>query len=233
MEARKLAYLKAIGIPTWTERATSAALPAEKEVLSEVNQLAQSHPEDEKIASQWARLRQQVASCEACVLHQSRTQTVFGVGNTRARVVIIGEAPGQEEDRRGEPFVGRAGKLLDKMLAAVGFSREEVFIMNILKCRPPQNRDPRPEEMSACSGYLNAQLTLLQPKLLLAVGRIAAHHLLSCDTVLRRLRGKWHRHSSGLPLLVTYHPAYLLRNPRDKPKSYEDLLMVLTQLQKP
>lgn len=165
-----------------------------------------------------------VAQCTLCELSQSRTQTVFGVGTDRPSVMIIGEAPGRDEDLQGEPFVGRAGQLLSKMLLAIGLQREQVYITNILKCRPPNNRDPKPEEMQQCAGYLLRQIELLQPKVLLAAGRISAQNLLQVSTPVGKLRGSWHTHeASGLPMLVTYHPAYLLRNPREKVKSWEDL----------
>jgi DNA polymerase len=149
---------------------------------------------------------------------------VFGVGNTQAEWLIIGEAPGAEEDRQGEPFVGRAGQLLNAMLLAIGLPRETVFIANVLKCRPPGNRDPRPEEVSNCLPFLSQQIALLKPKVMLAVGRIAAQNLLATDVPLARLRGKLHRFGEAeTPLVITYHPAYLLRTPADKRKAWEDL----------
>jgi DNA polymerase len=159
-------------------------------------------------------------------LHESRTQTVFGVGNQNADWLIIGEAPGAEEDRRGEPFVGRAGKLLDEMLRAAGQSREQVFIANVLKCRPPNNRDPAADEAAACRSYLERQIELLKPKIILAVGRIAAQQLLHTDTPVGRLRGRVH-HLGDIPLVVTYHPAYLLRSPTQKRKSWQDLCLAM------
>jgi uracil-DNA glycosylase family 4 len=149
---------------------------------------------------------------------------VFGVGNRQARWMIIGEAPGAEEDRRGEPFVGRAGKLLDAMLLALGLRREEVYIANILKCRPPNNRDPLPEEARCCRPFLERQMALIKPKIILAVGRIAAQNLLQTDTPINRLRGRVYR-VAGIPVVVSYHPAYLLRAPREKRKAWEDLLL--------
>jgi DNA polymerase len=169
-------------------------------------------------------LRERVAGCVACDLCKTRTQTVFGVGNTRSDWLIVGEAPGGEEDRRGEPFVGRAGQLLDAMLLAIGLPRESVFIANILKCRPPGNRDPRPEEVMRCLPFLHAQIELLEPRLILVVGRIAAQTLLATDAPLARLRGKLHQFGAArTPLVITYHPAYLLRTPADKRKAWEDL----------
>jgi DNA polymerase len=175
-------------------------------------------------AADWGVLRERVAGCMACDLCKTRTQTVFGVGNTRAEWLVIGEAPGGEEDRQGEPFVGRAGQLLNAMLMAIGLPRETVFIANILKCRPPGNRDPKPEEVSKCLPYLSNQIALLKPKIMLAVGRIAAQNLLATDAPLARLRGKLHHFGeANTPLVITYHPAYLLRTPADKRKAWEDL----------
>jgi DNA polymerase len=173
----------------------------------------------------WDELRTAVAACTRCRLHESRTQTVFGVGSPAADWMIIGEAPGAEEDRRGEPFVGRAGKLLDSMLAALGLDRSTVFIANILKCRPPENRDPKPEEARACAPYLRRQIELVAPKLILAVGRVAAQCLLETDAPLGRLRGRSHRFGdAGVPVIVTYHPAYLLRRPEAKADAWRDLV---------
>ena len=176
----------------------------------------------------WADLRQRVAKCQQCELHQGRTQTVFGVGNHNADWLIIGEAPGAEEDRQGEPFVGRAGKLLNSMLFACGLQREQVFIANILKCRPPNNRDPKPDEVVACSSYLKEQIGLLQPKIILAVGRIAAQNLLQTETPIGKMRGQRYQYAdTGIPVVVTYHPAYLLRSPREKRKAWQDLQLAM------
>lgn len=175
----------------------------------------------------WSALATQVRECKKCELHRSRTQTVFGVGSENADLLIVGEAPGAEEDRRGEPFVGRAGQLLDAMLDAISLSRKEVYIANILKCRPPNNRDPQDAESAACAFYLERQITLLQPKVIFALGRIAAQWLLQSETPIGRLRGK--QLSLGnpeTPLVASYHPAYLLRSPAAKAKSWEDLRLV-------
>jgi uracil-DNA glycosylase family 4 len=173
----------------------------------------------------WESLRAEVLACTKCALHGSRTQGVFGVGSREAQWLVVGEAPGAEEDRRGEPFVGRAGHLLDAMLKAIGLSRgSNVYIANVLKSRPPGNRDPKPEEVAACLPYLMRQIELLRPRVMLAVGRIAAQNLLSTDAPLGRLRGKVHHFGElNTPLIVTYHPAYLLRTPSDKRKAWEDL----------
>jgi DNA polymerase len=150
---------------------------------------------------------------------------VFGVGNPRARWMFIGEAPGAEEDRQGEPFVGRAGQLLTSMIRALGLRREDVYIANVLKCRPPGNRDPKPDEVHHCRGYLERQIELVAPSIIVAVGRIAAQNLLGTDVALARLRGRVHSLGArGWPLVVTYHPAYLLRSPGEKRKAWQDLL---------
>ena len=176
-------------------------------------------------AMDWDALASAVAVCTRCPLCEGRTQTVFGVGDRQADLLIIGEAPGAEEDRRGEPFVGRAGRLLDQMLHALGLDRQHrVFIANILKCRPPRNRDPEAEEVAACTPYLERQIALLRPRVILAVGRIAAQHLLRTDRPLKALRQvDWNYPGSELPVIVSYHPAYLLRNPADKGKAWQDL----------
>jgi DNA polymerase len=173
----------------------------------------------------WETLQSCVAACTACSLHQTRTQTVFGVGNREAKLMIIGEAPGFHEDQQGEPFVGRAGQLLTAMIKTIGFQRSDVYIANILKCRPPNNRDPNAEEVAQCTKFLDQQIALIQPRLLLAVGRIASHYLLNTKSSLESLRNKIHSYGGdNTPLIVTYHPAYLLRNPADKKKAYGDLL---------
>jgi DNA polymerase len=171
----------------------------------------------------WDELRDSVAACTACGLCRTRTHTVFGVGAQAAAWMIVGEAPGAEEDARGEPFVGQAGRLLDNMLAAIGRSRAaDVYIANVLKCRPPGNRNPEAREVAQCSPFLLRQIELVQPTLLLAMGRFAAQTLLATDASIASLRGRVHRYH-GVPCVVTYHPAYLLRNLADKAKAWEDL----------
>jgi len=173
---------------------------------------------------EWIPLKAQVSGCVKCGLHKTRTQTVFGVGDENADWMLIGEAPGAEEDRLGDPFVGQAGKLLDNMLAAIGLSRRQnVYIANVLKCRPPGNRNPAPEEVAQCSPHLLKQIGLIKPKLIVAMGRFAAQTLLESDASIASLRGRVHRYA-GVPLIVTYHPAYLLRTLEDKAKAWEDLL---------
>lgn len=171
----------------------------------------------------WSQLRQAVGRCTACALHERRKQAVFGVGDEQADWLIVGEGPGAEEDARGEPFVGQAGKLLDNMLSAIGLARgNNVYIANVVKCRPPGNRTPTLEEADACAAYLDRQIDLIQPRLIVALGKVAAHRLLGRDATLGSLRKTVHEYR-GIPLIVTYHPAYLLRNLTDKAKAWEDL----------
>ncbi len=174
-------------------------------------------------AADWPQLRQLVANCQRCALHRERRQAVFGVGDERAGWLFVGEGPGAEEDQRGEPFVGAAGRLLDQMLRALGLKRgEDVYIANVVKCRPPQNRTPTDEECAACLPYLHRQIALIRPKIIVALGKVAAHALLNTDGTLGTLRLGQHRFGD-IPLVVTWHPAYLLRNPADKAKAWEDL----------
>ena len=200
-------YLQTMGVDVYWSKDREIVDPVSETVVNE--------------GDSWADLRQRVAKCQQCELHQGRTQTVFGVGDHNADWLIIGEAPGAEEDRQGEPFVGRAGKLLNSMLFACGMQREQVFIANILKCRPPNNRDPKPEEVVACSSYLKEQIDLLQPKIILAVGRIAAQNLMQTETPIGKMRGQRYQYAdTGIPVVVTYHPAYLLRSPCEKRKAW-------------
>lgn len=216
-EHQRRAYLEAMGIDVWVSRDEP-----DPEILPELTDASAD-------GLDWDELRHCVADCTRCELHTSRTQTVFGVGNSQATWMVIGEAPGAEEDRRGEPFVGRAGRLLDEMLRAVGQGRDKVFIANILKCRPPNNRDPKPDEARACRDYLERQIELVGPDIILAVGRIAAQNLLGSEAPVGRLRGK--RHALGeTPLVVTYHPAYLLRSPSQKRKVWDDLCLARRML---
>jgi uracil-DNA glycosylase family 4 len=179
----------------------------------------------------WEQLADAVAHCTACKLHQTRTQGVLGVGDRNADWLIIGEAPGADEDAQGEPFVGQAGKLLDAMLAAIDLQRgNNVYIANLLKSRPPGNRNPEPDEIAACRPYLLAQIELIQPKLILALGRFAAQSLLATDETIGRLRGRVHQFRN-VPLVVTYHPAYLLRNLPDKARAWEDLCLARRTMQ--
>jgi uracil-DNA glycosylase len=184
-----------------------------------------SRPSAAKLADgDWIALKQAVPACTACGLHKSRTQTVFGVGDEKAQWMLIGEAPGAEEDRLGDPFVGQAGRLLDNMLAAIGLKRgDNVYIANVLKCRPPGNRNPEPDEVAKCTPFLKQQISLIGPKLIIAMGRFAAQTLLATDASISSMRGRVYQYE-GVPLIVTYHPAYLLRNLPDKAKSWADLV---------
>ncbi len=167
-------------------------------------------------------LKAEALSCTACALSETRTQVVFGTGNPHADIVFIGEAPGRDEDRLGEPFVGRAGKLLDRMLLAIGLDRSQVYIMNVIKCRPPGNRDPKPGEIAACTRWFDAQWQAIEPKIICLLGRIAAQRLLGTEAPLAALRGRWHEYR-GVPVWIMYHPAYLLRSPGQKARAWDDL----------
>ena len=214
--ARQHAYLRAMGITAWVERGR-APVPA--------IDAADAAP----TALDWDSLQARVARCTRCRLAESRTQTVFGVGNPAADWMIVGEAPGADEDRQGEPFVGRAGQLLNAILHAVGLQRDQVFIANILKCRPPRNRDPKNEEVEQCLPYLERQVELIKPRLIVALGRVAAQNLLSSNEPIGRLRGRTHSFGSAdIPVVVTYHPAYLLRSPLEKRKVWQDMQMAVS-----
>lgn len=227
MTSRRELYLKEMDLwPVWRRRESAPNVP-ETEHLPP-SQDADAAAPDRRAAimgMDWAALKASVANCSACPLHKSRTQGVLGVGDTKAEWLFIGEAPGAEEDARGEPFVGQAGRLLDNMLASIGLKRgENVYIANVLKSRPPGNRDPLPEEVAACEPYLLRQIELIRPKLIIALGRFAAQTLLASDKSIAALRGRVHDYQ-GVPLLVTYHPAYLLRNLPDKAKAWRDLCL--------
>ena len=223
LTSRQHEYLQLLGIDAWVLRDSGGD---EQPECGEETAPVDVRPAPD--AEQWRALRAEVKDCRKCPLHQGRTQTVFGVGNETADWMIIGEAPGAEEDRQGEPFVGRAGQLLNAMLLATGLRREQVFIANILKCRPPNNRDPQPEEVAACENYLHRQIALVRPKIILAVGRIAAQNLLKVDTPIGRMRGRTYEYKAlNVPVVVTYHPAYLLRSPREKRKAWDDLQMAM------
>ena len=216
-------YLDAMGIALWERRAPLPAVVAETPVAKFSETVAPIVIAAPAGASpEWAALEAAVRGCTKCSLHATRTQTVFGTGNRRAQWMFVGEAPGADEDRQGEPFVGAAGQLLNAMIAALGLKREAVYIANVLKCRPPSNRDPQPGEVEQCEAHLIGQIELIQPKLIVALGRHAAHSLLKTDLALAKLRGQPH-HYRNIPLVVTYHPAYLLRTPSDKRKAWEDL----------
>lgn len=259
-DAVRLHYLTAMGIDVWVSRYRPVAVMQEGDSPSEnigCAEQREAHHDglalSENIATQetserwaalhlaqptehsrdaavWKNLQHEVAGCRACSLCETRTQTVFGVGNKHADWLLIGEAPGQNEDLQGEPFVGRAGQLLNEMLRAIGLQREQVFIANMLKCRPPNNRDPLAEEVAACNAFLQQQIALIQPKIILAVGRIAAQNLLQTSHSLSRLRGIRHQ-LDGIPVALVHHPSYLLRSPTEKAKAWEDLQFALSVYQ--
>ncbi len=235
-------YLDALGITRWEPRhgmgGSLSPSVAESFPHSVVPPLLSLEPGNFMETSElgistmdWTELESTVRVCTKCSLHTTRTQTVFGVGHRCAKWMFIGEAPGADEDRLGEPFVGRAGQLLNAMLFAMGIKREEVYIANVLKCRPPGNRDPQPEEVTHCEPYLIRQIELIKPHLIVALGRHAAHSLLKSDNPLGKLRGQRLSYH-GTPLIVTYHPAYLLRNPADKRKVWDDLCLAKSVVQK-
>jgi DNA polymerase len=177
-------------------------------------------------------LQEEVRACQKCRLHAQRTQTVFARGNPFAKLMFVGEGPGREEDLQGAPFVGAAGQLLDKIIGAMGLREEEVYIANVVKCRPPNNRVPEPDEMASCGPYLNAQLANVRPEVVVALGKTAASYLLGTSASMSRLRGRWHSWR-GIPLLATWHPAYLLRQPEAKRDTWEDMKLVLARLGRP
>ncbi|MDD5272453.1 MAG: uracil-DNA glycosylase [Methylovulum sp.] len=228
----RLQYLEAMGIPVWVsktlpkadslelEASTDAASPEPETVAEILDALPEAAPDD------WGSLAAEVAACTRCGLCTTRKNTVFGAGDPHADWLLIGEGPGQQEDEQGLPFVGVAGQLLTEMIRAMGLSREQVFITNIVKCRPPNNRDPHVDEVASCNGYLQRQIALIQPKIILAVGRIAAQTLLDTTAPLAKLRGKVHS-LNNIPVIVVYHPAYLLRSLPEKRKAWQDLQFAL------
>jgi uracil-DNA glycosylase family 4 len=238
MDAKRQSRLHDLGITPWVPRQTGRSQQARPQAARETHAappapalVVEPGPAADARAAaiaamDWTALKAAVKDCTACGLRAGCTQTVFGVGDESAKWLVIGEAPGAEEDKRGEPFVGRAGLLLNSMLLAIGLKREQVYIANVLKCRPPGNRDPKPEEAELCRPFLERQIALIQPRIILAVGRIAAQNLLHTDTTIGRLRGTVHR-LGAVPLVVTYHPAYLLRSPGEKRKAWVDLKLAV------
>ncbi|MCP3670160.1 MAG: uracil-DNA glycosylase [Gammaproteobacteria bacterium] len=240
-ESVRQQYLEAMGIQSWVARdpvpdaattTVDTVSPAELPVEQLVPQEQLSAPTVQAATQQgdiagldWPALQARVEACRACSLHQTSTQTVFGTGNQSADLLIIGEAPGEDEDRQGEPFMGTAGQLLNAMLKAIGLNRSQVFITNILKCSPPENRDPHVDEVRSCEPFLQRQIELVRPKVILAMGRVASQNLLKTDVAVGGLRGSEHLLRGGnIPVVVTYHPAYLLRSPDQKGKAWQDLL---------
>jgi DNA polymerase len=232
--SRRALVLTELGLtPLWVRRRAAIAAQETHAVQSAVIQdlpplpTAPPLPADDRGAQigamDWQQLKSAVAVCTSCVLHKQRHQAVFGVGDERAEWLFVGEGPGAEEDARGEPFVGQAGKLLDNMLAAIGLKRgDNVYIANVVKCRPPGNRTPEPVEANACEPYLARQIGLIKPRLIIALGKVAAQNLLGTEATIASMRGRAHA-CRGTPMIVTYHPAYLLRNLTDKAKAWEDL----------
>jgi len=217
-------YLAALGIENWQQRQALRIAHAPAAVAAIAAAGAAPDLPAQISNESWDKVAAEVAGCIKCELHLCRNRTVFGVGDRAAQWLVVGEAPGADEDQQGEPFVGRAGGLLNSMLRGIGLAREQVFIANVLKCRPPGNRDPKPEEVAQCLPYLERQIALLRPRIMLAVGRIAAQNLLATDTPIGKLRGQVHAFGAArIPLVVTYHPAYLLRSPTEKRKAWEDL----------
>jgi uracil-DNA glycosylase family 4 len=216
----RLQYLEAMGIQTWQLR------DSHPDDVGDTAETVEAPLQQQALSEDWPTLEAQIRACTLCELHKQRTQAVPGVGNHQAEWMVIGEAPGADEDVQGEPFVGRAGKLLDQMLLSIGLKRETVYITNIVKCRPPGNRDPKPEEAAACENYLKQQIAMIKPKIILTVGRIAAQNLLKSNERVGAMRGKRHEYAdSGILVVVTYHPAYLLRSPAEKRKAWQDLLL--------
>lgn len=218
--ARRRNYLAVMGIDEWVSRAPRAGThhPSMSEIISPPAMTPDVATMD------WEALEQVVKNCTACPLHQRRTQTVFGVGDRKAQWFIVGEAPGEEEDLQGEPFVGRAGQLLNQMLHGIGLRREQVYIANVIKSRPPANRTPLPEETVICRPYLERQIALVQPRIILATGAVAAQNLLATTTAIGSLRGRVYRYGAlRIPLIATYHPSYLLRDAHEKRKAWDDL----------
>lgn len=250
--ATRSQYLEAMGIDVWISRhrpiATPRNMPGERigtvpgdilhdaapeqTIVSQIATVTVASPPTAHANDQvWKDLQHTVSLCKACSLCETRTQTVFGVGNKQATWMLIGEAPGQNEDLQGEPFVGKAGQLLTEMLRAIGLNRDDVYIANMLKCRPPNNRDPQADEIAACNHFLQQQIQLIQPKIILAVGRIAAQNLLNTQRPLAQLRGVEHQ-LHNIPLIVIHHPAYLLRSLLEKAKAWSDLQFALAVFQK-
>lgn len=245
--ARRAFVLKELGLsPVWVRRENKIPATSDPELEAHSDPRVEANPQPKaqpvafvpagdraaQIATMdWAQLKASTAACTACGLHKMRKQAVFGVGDEKAQWLFVGEGPGAEEDERGEPFVGQAGRLLDNMLAAIQLKRgANVYIANVVKCRPPGNRNPEPAEAQACEPYLTRQIELIRPKLIVALGKVAAQNLLGSEATLGSLRGRVHDYR-GTPLIVTYHPAYLLRSLTEKSKSWEDLCFAVDTMQ--
>lgn len=218
----QLEYLAAMGIDVWVSREERRPIDCADEQHNEEITL------NSVFLADWNTLQKEVLNCQHCVLCETRTQTVFGAGNINADWMLIGEAPGENEDLKGQPFVGQAGMLLTEMIRAIGLNRDDVYITNTIKCRPPENRNPMAEEIKACGHYLQRQIKLVKPAIILAVGRVAAQSLLETNESLAKLRGRQHLFN-GIPLVVIYHPAYLLRALSEKRKAWQDLQLAIKQ----
>ena len=212
----QLEYLSDLGVENLHTAATSADLPQDIDASAGLGETLDT-------------IRSDLGDCQRCGLGASRQELVYGVGNPNARLVLVGEAPGREEDQKGEPFVGEAGRLLDRILQAMGLRRDDVYICNVLKCRPPDNRDPQPEEVATCEAFLIRQIAAIKPQVIIGLGRFAVHSLLKSKVPISRIRGEWQSYH-GTPLMPTYHPAYLLRNPEGKRDVWEDMKEVLRRL---
>ncbi len=233
---RKFTCLQAIGIEFYVRRdglSSAQELTPKPKPLNDIDVKPMTTTTTTTI-EHYKDLCQEMKQCTACVLHETRTQVVPGVGDINADWMFVGEAPGADEDKKGEPFVGRAGKLLDKMLKAIGFERSEVYIANVVKCRPPDNRNPRPEEIESCNSFLKRQIQLVKPKVIITLGKIATDALLGGDFPIGKLRGQQHSYklndSVDIPLFVTYHPAYLLRSPTKKVEVWKDLQYICSAM---
>ncbi len=220
-------YLKAMGIEVWVRRNIPENIP--ENIPITVSTVTKDKPKKEASVQllNWEELENKVSACTACELHKSRTHTVFGVGNRQADLMLIGEAPGADEDIQGEPFVGRAGQLLNAMIYSIDLNREDLYIVNVVKCRPPNNRNPHVDEMACCNDFLKGQIALIKPKLIVALGKVAAQNLLVTDTIISKLRGQRFEYGDAkIPLIATYHPAYLLRRPSEKRHAWQDLQVI-------
>lgn len=232
-DARLRAQLRGLGVTPYVRRTAlqdaEAAPKVTPEAAPEAAPKAAPEAPDETSGDEaaWKALVAEVKDCTRCALHEHRTNTVFGVGDRGAQWLFVGEGPGADEDAKGEPFVGRAGQLLNRMLKAIGFEREQVYIANVVKCRPPDNRNPRPEEAAECMGYLHRQIALLRPQIIVCLGGVAMTEILKTDASVGSMRGRAHQYEgqsgSAVPVIVTYHPAYLLRSPTQKKAAWEDL----------
>ena len=240
--AQHLRYYQDIGVeglsrdPQWRRRA-DAATGAEPDVPAEAAVVTTPHPSerpmipltDSSAADRLVAIRTELGDCTRCKLHAGRTNLVFGVGNPDADLMFVGEGPGADEDEQGEPFVGRAGQLLTQIIKAMGFAREDVYIANVVKCRPPNNRNPEPDEIAQCTPFLQAQIASIRPKVIVALGKFAAQTLLGTETPISRLRGRFHEMGDAV-VMPTFHPSYLLRTPAAKRDVWEDMKMVMQRL---